>query len=331
MDKSGLQTELPPQKLRRTLLQWFDRSRRDLPWRHPSRRSDPYCVWISEIMLQQTRVAVVIPYYERFLARFPAIADLAAAPEEDVLSLWSGLGYYRRARQLHAAARQIVGNCRGVFPRQLAEVLRLPGIGRYTAGAVLSIADGQCLPAVDGNVMRVASRLLGTSFKTPVETERAMAAWIDPARPGDFNQALMELGATVCLPRQPQCLTCPVHDLCRTRGEHPVTKPHARSVAVAEEYQLRTAGDRVWLVQRPADASLMPGLWELPSGSTGGELLGLVKHAITFRSIEARIFGITSRRKPKGSGRWMEREEAIAAPLTGLTRKVLCRFLDWKA
>lgn len=330
MHKSVSEAELPPHRLRRALLQWFDRSRRDLPWRHPSRRSDPYCVWVSEIMLQQTRVAVVIPYYERFLERFPAVGDLAAAPEADVLSLWSGLGYYRRARQLHAAAHLIVSRHDGRFPLRHADVLSLPGIGRYTAGAILSIADGQCLPAVDGNVVRVASRLLGTSFRTPVETERAISGWVDPGRPGDFNQALMELGATVCLPRQPQCLTCPVHDLCRTRGEHPVTKPRIRSVAVEEEYLLRTAGGRVWLVQRPADADLMPGLWELPAGSSG-ELLGSVKHAITFRSIHARVYGITSSRKPKGDGRWMAREDALAAPLTGLTRKILRRFLDWKA
>lgn len=330
MSKSVSQAELPPQKLRPALLQWFDHSRRDLPWRHPARRHDPYCVWISETMLQQTRVAVVIPYYERFLERFPAVGDLAAAAEEEVLSLWSGLGYYRRARQLHAAARLIVSRYHGAFPRKHADVLSLPGIGRYTAGAILSIADGQCLPAVDGNVVRVASRLLGTSFKTPVATERAIADWIDPARPGDFNQALMELGATVCLPRQPQCLTCPVHDLCRTRGEHLVTRPRARMIAVEEEYLLRTAGDRVWLVQRPPEAARMPGLWELPSGSNG-TLLGSLKHAITIHSIEARIYGVTSARKPKGHGRWMEREEALAAPLTGLTRKILRRFLDWTA
>ena len=325
-----------PPLIRRALLEWFDRVRRDLPWRRSPRHRDPYSVWISEIMLQQTRVAVVIPYYERFLDRFPTVQDLAAASEEEVLSLWSGLGYYRRARQLHAAARMIVSRYDGVFPRKLGDVLSLPGIGRYTSGAILSITDDQCLPAVDGNVVRVASRIFGRTFDTPPEAEREVTAWIDPERPGDFNQALMELGATVCLPRQPQCLACPVHDLCQTRGEHVVTRPRARSVAVEEEYLLRTNGDLVWLVQRPADSTLMPSLWELPAGTSGGKLLGSVKHAITFRSIEARVYGKTTGgkamgRRPAGSGRWMAREEALAAPLTGLTRKILRRFLDWEA
>lgn len=331
MKQAVAPADLHPPAIRYALLEWFDRVRRDLPWRRAPRSRDPYSVWISEVMLQQTRVAVVVPYYERFLQRFPAVGELAAAPEQDVLGLWSGLGYYRRARQIQAAARQIVSRFDGNFPRRHADVLSLPGIGRYTAGAILSITDDQCLPAVDGNVMRVASRLVGKTFGTPPEAERDVARWMDPDRPGDFNQALMELGATVCLPRQPQCLSCPLHDLCRTRGEHEVTRTRPRTVAVKESYLLRTDGDRVWLVQRPADATVMPGLWELPPHQRSGERLGTVKHAITFRSIEATVYGKTAGRAPAGDGRWFVREEALAAALTGLTRKILRRFLEWEA
>ena len=203
--------------IRRDLLSWYDRERRDLPWR---RTQDPYRVWLSEIMLQQTRVETVIPYYERFLERFPTVSDLAEAPIDDVLARWSGLGYYRRARSLHEAAGQIVREHAGVFPEDSAEALALPGVGRYTAGAILSIAYGRPEPILDGNVIRILSRWLRLGPEIPQSHLWTLAEDLVPEeRPGDFNQAMMELGATVCTPRSPSCLLCPVQERCEARAE----------------------------------------------------------------------------------------------------------------
>ncbi len=204
---------------RRQLLAWFRQYRRDLPWR---RTKDPYRIWLSEIMLQQTRVAAVIPYYERFLARFPDIHALAAAPQEEVLRLWSGLGYYSRARNLHRAAQEIVAKHGGIFPRAKKVALGLPGIGDYTAAAILSIAYGAEHAVLDGNVARVLARLkavqgdLRDAMRWRSLQEFA-SALLDPTSPGDWNQAMMELGATLCAPQTPQCLLCPVAQFCRAR------------------------------------------------------------------------------------------------------------------
>jgi A/G-specific adenine glycosylase len=253
------------------LLDWFDRARRDLPWR---RTGDPYRIWLSEVMLQQTRVEVVLPYYERFLAKFPDVEALAAAEIPDVLARWSGLGYYRRARQLHAAACRIAE--RGGFPRTLEGLLELPGIGPYTAAAVASIAFGVVTPVLDGNVERVVSRLLALpgDLRTRPARARLLAAagaLLDPGRPGDSNQALMELGATVCSPRAPKCLLCPLLPGCRAgsagAGEaYPTPRPkraprrHRLAVAVVED----EAGGGVLLLRRPDDSPLLAGTWELP-------------------------------------------------------------------
>lgn len=204
---------------RKSLLQWFRRNRRELPWR---RTRDPYRVWVSEIMLQQTRVAAAIPYYERFLARFPTVQSLAAAPESEVLRLWSGLGYYSRARNLHRAAKEIVSRFTGRFPFTLDEVLSLPGVGRYTAAAVLSITHGAPLAVLDGNVARVLARLgaMRGDLRAPArwrELQGKAQRLLAPRQPGDWNQALMELGATVCTPRQPDCGACPLAGFCRAR------------------------------------------------------------------------------------------------------------------
>src|SRR5690348_15098757 len=202
-------------RFRRALLRWFDRHKRDLPWR---KTRDPYRVWLSEIMLQQTRVAAVVDHYQRFLRRFPTVEKLAAARESSVLAAWSGLGYYRRARMLHAAAKEVVNDRGGEFPKSAEDLRLLPGIGRYTAAAVASIAFDEPVAVVDGNVERVLRRMTGTHLAGE-DLWRAAGELLHRQRPGDFNQAMMELGATVCLPREPRCLLCPISDLCATRGE----------------------------------------------------------------------------------------------------------------
>src|SRR3954447_16114758 len=251
------------------LLTWFDQHRRDLPWR---RTSDPYKIWLSEVMLQQTRVETVLPFYNRFLERFPTVEDLARAEVEEVLALWSGLGYYRRARQLHAAAREIAAA--GAFPSTLEGLLALPGIGAYTTAAVASIAFGVAAPVMDGNVERVLSRCLALDADPHASAGRrqllaAAAELLDPLRPGDSNQALMELGATLCSPRNPKCLLCPLRSGCRAAAEgdperYPVPKTkreperHRLLVAVVEE------ASGVLLFRRPDDSTLLAGTWELP-------------------------------------------------------------------
>src|SRR5580700_2685233 len=202
-------------RFQRSLLGWFDRHKRDLPWRQDR---DPYRVWLSEIMLQQTRVAAVTNHYEKFLRRFPSVEKLASAREPSVLAAWSGLGYYRRARMLHAAAKRIVKEHGGKFPGKAEDLLALPGIGRYTGAAIASIAFDQPAAVVDGNVERVLQRVHGKNLSGE-KLWRAAGELLSQRRPGDFNQAMMELGATVCLPRQPQCLLCPVSGECATRGE----------------------------------------------------------------------------------------------------------------
>jgi A/G-specific adenine glycosylase len=204
---------------RKQLLGWFRQYRRDLPWR---RTKDPYRIWLSEIMLQQTRVAAVIPYYERFLERFPDVHALAAAPQEEVLRLWSGLGYYSRARNLQRAAQEIVAKHGGVFPRGEKDALALPGIGSYTAAAILSIAYGAKHAVLDGNVARVLARIFAVQgdlrdAKRWQALQESANALLDPKAPSDWNQAMMELGATLCTPQSPQCLLCPVTQFCRAR------------------------------------------------------------------------------------------------------------------
>jgi A/G-specific adenine glycosylase len=250
---------------------WFDRVARDLPWR---RQRAPYAVWLSEIMLQQTRVETVVPYFDRFLERFPDVAALAAAELDDVLHLWSGLGYYRRARQLHATAREVTAQHGGAFPAEAAALRALPGIGAYTAGAISSIAYGRREALVDGNVARVLARLEGIDdpIKSPATIRRiwAVAARLLPSeQPGRFNEALMELGATVCVPREPRCDTCPVERLCAARAtgrerELPVTEkkkavPEIQAVSVV----LGDGEGRV-LFARRREGGLFGGLWEPP-------------------------------------------------------------------
>ena len=257
-------------KLRTRLLRWYDRSRRELPWRATR---DPYHVWISEIMLQQTQVATVVPYFERFVAEFPSIAELAAASEEQVLRAWEGLGYYRRARHLHQAAGQIVRDHQGQFPASSEEVQALPGIGRYTAGAILSIAWDQRLPILEANTLRLYSRLLGyrddpRSSAGQSALWKAAESWLPTQRVGDFNQALMELGSRICTPRDPDCDNCPLAELCAARrlglqAEIPLPprKPQIESVRQAAVVVRRN--QEVLLLRRD-DAPRWAGMWDFP-------------------------------------------------------------------
>lgn len=255
---------------RRRLRAWYDRHARDLPWR---RTPDPYAIWLSEIMLQQTQIATVAPYFARFLQAFPTIADLARADEHDVLRLWEGLGYYRRARQLHRAAQIIMREHDGHFPREMDAVRRLPGIGRYTAGAVLSIAFDLHAPILEANTVRLFSRLLGycgDAASTAGQTLLwAMAEAVLPRRAaGRFNQALMELGGTVCQPQQPQCERCPAATLCRANQEGiqqaspaPKRKPAVEAVREAAVVVYRRG--RVLLLRWP-EGRRWAGLWDFP-------------------------------------------------------------------
>ncbi|MEW6437898.1 MAG: A/G-specific adenine glycosylase [Pseudomonadota bacterium] len=254
------------------LLAWYDRHRRDLPWRAPSGASaDPYLVWLSEIMLQQTTVAAVKPYFAAFRSRWPDVAALAAAPVEAVMQQWAGLGYYARARNLHACAKAVVAQYGGQFPATEAELRHLPGIGPYTAAAIAAIAFGEPAVAVDGNIERVMARLHATDTPLPAAKpliKEHAAALLARARPGDFTQALMDLGATVCTPRRPVCPLCPLKDFCQAAARltpedwpRKAAKP-ARPARCGAAFFLRR-GDDVLLRTRPAHG-LLGGMSEVP-------------------------------------------------------------------
>jgi A/G-specific adenine glycosylase len=307
----------PPsaRRIRQQLLRWYERNRRDLPWRQDR---DPYRVWISEIMLQQTRVAAVIEHYRKFLERFPDVRKLAKARPTSVLAAWSGLGYYRRARLLHATAR-MVARQGGKFPTRAAEWAELPGIGRYTANAIASIAFGEPVAVVDGNVERVLQRMSGGELSSAQlwdTAERLLAR----KRAGDFNQAMMELGATVCLPRQPLCGLCPLREWCASQGEKGARRKEIRGKKEIC-YGLDCRDEAVYLVQRPKHASLMAGMWELPEveGRNGAESFQL-RHSITVTDYQVRV---VRAQVADGKGRWVARSRAAKLPLTGLARKIL--------
>jgi len=313
-------TKLECATFRTRLLAWYDEHARDLPWR---KDHDPYRVWISEIMLQQTRVAAVIEHYHEFLRRFPTVQKLAVVREASVLAAWSGLGYYRRARMVHKAAKVIARELDGKFPASADGLRELPGIGRYTAAAIASIAFDEPVAVVDGNVKRVLERILGERLAREqlwVTAEKLL----DRARPGDFNQAMMELGATVCTPRSPACLTCPVIELCRTRGdiaaESKAPPQHKREI----HYALDCRDDRVSLVQRPSDASLMPGMWELPETprpENGAVPAFTVRHSITTTDYRVNVWHVRS----SGSHRAIGLQQIPKLAMTGLARKILSR------
>jgi A/G-specific adenine glycosylase len=348
------------------LVCWYRTHARKLPWRGAT---DPYCIWLSEIMLQQTRVAAVVEHYHEFLRRFPTLVALALAPEQDVLAAWSGLGYYRRARMLHKAAQFITEERAGILPSTAAELRTLPGIGEYTSAAIASIAFGEPVAVVDGNVERVLLRVTGRA-EEPTAAVRAflrttaqeLMPVLEPVKlprngragqptlrknvAGEHNQAMMELGATICLPRSPLCLECPVFSLCKTRGEHR-TQPRAklRSREVAYLLSLRKQGvtTQVLLAKRPEEASLMPGMYELPplpldaasDEMTDREPVLRLRHAITNTNYYVRIYapqGPSDRalRKAvpvaKADLHWVKTATLGGMALTGLTRKALQRL-----
>lgn len=304
--------------IRKTLAHWFARAQRDLPWRQTR---DPYAIWISEIMLQQTRVAAVIPFYERFLARFPDVAALAAAKEDEVLSMWAGLGYYSRARNLQKAARQMVEA--GGFPREHAAILELAGVGDYTAGAVASIAFDLPHAAVDGNVRRVVVRLAGRA-DTPVDEEAE--ALLDRRHPGRHNQAMMELGALICVPRNPDCPACPLQKLCgaRARGlenELPPTKAKPKLVRKERTLLVLRKAGKLLLVPSPR----VPGFWDLPEPFPGvrlGARLGTFRHAITTSQYIFEVREATGGGLPPGA-RWWNEKSLYQIPFGTASKKAL--------
>lgn len=303
---------------RRRLLRWYDANHRPLPWRGTR---DPYRIWVSEIMLQQTRVNAVLSHYRRFLEKFPSVRALAAASEADVLTMWSGLGYYRRARMMRVAAQSIVEEHRGEFPRKADELQRLAGIGRYTAAAIASIAFDEPRAVVDGNVERVVSRLAGRPLAERHIWEFAQSA-IGPGRPGDFNQAMMELGATVCTPQNPACDRCPVRGLCgsRDRVNKPQKLPRRKPGELHYLYARRNGS--VMLVQRDAGAGLMAAMWELPpAAAKSTSPLLQVRHSITTTDYKVSVYPGRGR-----GGDWVPIAKVAELPLTGLARKVLRRL-----
>jgi A/G-specific adenine glycosylase len=259
------------QPIRERLVGWYERQKRDLPWR---RTGDPYAIWVSEVMLQQTQVKTVLGYYERWMQRFPSVKALAAADEAEVLHAWQGLGYYSRARRLLAGARAVAERHDGELPRDVSALLALPGIGPYSAGAIASIAFGQPEPIVDGNVVRVLCRLFalrGDPAKAPLKAElwSLARALVPPDAASAFNQSLMELGATICTPTSPRCVECPVAKQCDALAQgiarelpELARREPPTEVATAAAYVRR--GDRVLLQQMPADAPCWAGLWILP-------------------------------------------------------------------
>ncbi len=328
-------------EIRRTLLAWFDRACRDLPWR---RTNDPYAIWVSEVMLQQTRVATVIPYYERFLAALPDIRALAAADEDTLHRLWQGLGYYRRVALLRRGAREVVERFGGTLPRTLADLRSIPGLGAYTAGAVGSIAFGLPVSAVDGNVIRVFARWLDDKrsledIRTYLQSGEA-DRWVDPERPGDWNQALMELGATICTPRAPRCDECPVAGFCRAREKgtqllRPAKAKAARHVELAVTVLVFREGNRVWLERRPAQG-LLAGLWGFPvvenEGKSDGESEGEGRevlrytHVFTHRTWKASVREVSAPPPRDAQGKWVPLPELSDEPIPTAFQPVV-RFL----
>lgn len=345
--------------LRRELTAWFRREQRDLPWR---RTRDAYGIWVSEAMLQQTRVETVLDYWPRFLERFPTIRALAEASEDAVLEAWSGLGYYRRARSLQAAARVIAEGHGGEFPRDPGAALALPGIGPYTAGAVLSIAYDLPVPIVDGNVERVFSRWFlidGVRASGPLLREAWKAARalvversVGEAAPREWNQALMELGALICKPTSPGCGACPVAKHCRARAagiaaELPRPRMKKAPIEVALEIYVAER-DGAWLLERRGPDGLMAGMWQFPTVEVEGpglfpkELAGTlepaleaehdlfsISHGITKHRIKGRVRAASCSEKTIRTGAelgWYSAESAEALALTGMAKKVLARL-----
>ena len=313
--------------MRRALLAWYEANRRDLPWR---RTEDPYHIWVSEIMLQQTRAQAVIPYYEKFLERFPTVAALADAAEPDVLACWSGLGYYSRARNLQKAAR-LIGSA---VPRAYPAIRQLPGVGDYTAAAIASIAFGLPYAVLDGNVMRVIARVTNDDAdigapRTRARFQQIAQQWLDSRHPGAFNQALMELGATVCLPRAPHCLLCPLLSCCEAhrlgrQAQLPVKLRKTAPEKIEATLVIVERRGRILLWQRTADSRRMAGFWELPAPEQLPELqaprkLGSFRHTITNHHYRFTVWAGGVMRAPRPL-RW-----TALGDLGGLALSTTCR------
>ncbi len=343
------------------LLAWYRQHGRTLPWRgHP----DPYAVWVSEIMLQQTRVDTVIPYFEKWMGLFPSVKDLAKATEQDVLNAWEGLGYYSRARNLHKAAKTVVEQHNGKLPRDLKELLNLPGIGRYTVGAIASIAFGMDEPTLDGNLRRVFARLFDVSEPADSSTGEKIL-WglakehLPIGQAGDYNQALMDLGATICLPKKPRCLICPLMEVCESRikgtqEQRPVLKPkkeiphyvHAAGVTVRRFGN--PPNEEVLLSKRPSKG-LLGGMWEFPNGRVDGEpaeelksaleagyslkvqkgeALGIVKHAYTHFRVTVHAYRCEPVSIPRNKNlKWVKLKALDDYPMGKVDRQI-ARMLD---
>jgi A/G-specific adenine glycosylase len=338
------------------LLDWYDQNARELPWRgHP----DPYGVWVSEIMLQQTRVETVIPYFRRWMLHFPRVSALASASQQEVLNMWEGLGYYSRARNLHRASQIIITEYNGQIPDDPKILTRLPGIGRYTAAAIASIAFGKDEPALDGNIRRVLSRVFNiTEPARSTSGERLLWSLAEKHMPigrvGDFNQAMMDLGATICTPKNPDCSICPVAPICQAKAldiqeARPVPKPrlkiphHTVTAAVIQQ------GEKILIVQRPQNG-LLGGMWEFPGGKleTGEELhdclrreiieelgigiqvgapYGVYKHAythfrVTLHAFLCRLNGKQPELKEHSDLRWVAPAELDDFPMGKIDRQI---------
>jgi len=338
------------------LLAWYRQQGRTLPWRgHP----DPYAVWVSEIMLQQTRVEAVIPYFEKWMQQFPTVNALAEASEQDVLNAWEGLGYYSRARNLHKAAKIVVEQHNGKLPRDLKELRKLPGIGRYTVGAIASIAFNMDEPTLDGNLRRVYARLFDVDVPADSSTGEILlwelaAEHLPHGQAGDYNQALMDLGATICLPKKPRCLLCPLMEICEARAhgtqeQRPVLKPkketpqyvHAAGIAVRQIGN--PPHEEVLLAKRPSKG-LLGGMWEFPNGRVDGEpleglepiletgyglkvqkgdALGSVQHAYTHFRVTVHVFRCKPVSIPKKeSFKWVRISELEEYPMGKVDRQI---------
>lgn len=339
------------------LLAWYDAHRRDLPWRaRPGETADPYRVWLSEIMLQQTTVQAVKPYFQAFLARWPNVEALAAAPLDDVLKAWAGLGYYARARNLHACAIAVATLHGGRFPSDLASLRALPGVGDYTAAAVASIAFHVAAPVVDGNVERVVARL--DRMTSPPAAAKAavrarVAAMLDPARPGDFAQAMMDLGATVCTPRSPSCLLCPLSGHCAAAAAGDQTRYPVKPAKRARPLRRGAVfavfrEDGALLVRRRADKGLLGGMTELPGSPWAidfdgrraldhapidapyARLAGAVSHVFTHFPLELTVYAATVDlgAPAPGGAWWLAAAEIESAAFPTLMRKAIAHALD---
>lgn len=316
------------------LTDWYERAKRDLPWR---RTKDPYRIWVSEIMLQQTRVAAVIPYFERFLNRFPTIQSLAFASEPDLLAAWSGLGYYSRARNMQRAAQYIVEMRQ--FPKDYSAIRELPGVGDYTAAAIASIAFGLPYAVLDGNVVRVMARYTaerGEVDSQPIRKRLQKKAdeLLDRANPGRFNQAVMELGATVCLPRDPQCLVCPLAGTCQARlegvqNELPAKKPKGPPIQMELRLLLIRNQKNLLLWRRPADSKKLAGFWELPQeGHLPGvqvhpEVRGSFRHSITNHLYRVELHEAEFARNLPAGFAWHSWTAVDEIPLSTTAKKAL--------